>query len=181
MKDPTIKLLLAYILVALLMIGCSMLFSGCRVFKDKQQKAVDSLAVDQVKRDAIDTGRSGIVTHNTVKETAFQDWWKKTVEYAPGKNDTLTNITRIIYEGGNNATQKEETRTDSSWIINGFRSLLDSLHSVRVEMNETSKKKESSPVMNYIFLWFLIGYILIRDVAPKALSLAGYEVKKKVK
>ena len=139
MKDPILRLILVYILAAIVLIGCSLLFSGCQVLKKKASVKSDSTVV--VKSD------TGTVTVNTTNIKDSLAWWREVVNFGRDTNVTVNNIypTSYIREGGVRTVETKEINYDSLWS--------NKIDSLVVKLSRTDKSKETK-VLGF---WQIIG------------------------
>lgn len=111
------KLIIAYIILFLLLIGCSILFSSCTLTRKVRQTTKDSVQVSK-----IDTGR---VTINTDTKKDSSAWWREIISFLPKGRDTIINNTtipvnnyypsQIIREGGTAKSESKVINYDSIW------------------------------------------------------------------
>lgn len=128
-----------YILAAILLIGCSLLFSGCQVLKKKASVKSDSTVVAKT-----DSGRVTVNQNNTKDSLA---WWREIVNFNRDTNTTINNIypTSYIREGGVRTIETKEINYDSLWA--------NKIDSLVVKLSRTDKSKETK-VLGF---WQIIG------------------------
>jgi hypothetical protein len=145
--DPVWTMIIIYMLLVVLIIGCSMLFSSCQVLKTKRAVKSDSTAVAKV-----DSGKITINTNNTKDSLA---WWREIVNF--GRDTTIVvsptnNIypTSYIREGGVRTTESKSVNYDSLW-NNRFDSL-----SYRLLKEDKSKETK---VLTQWYIWVILGLV----------------------
>ena len=129
------KLILLYILLVILIIGCSILFSSCTVLKKRH-----STSKDRTQMTNIDTGQ---VRRNITTGKDSSAWWREVINF--GRDTTIyhntTTVpvnnyypTQIIREGGTQKIETTQINYDSIW-----SKRMDSL-TVRMATKDNSTK-----------------------------------------
>ncbi len=119
MKDPVVKLLVAFLMAVLVLWGCSLFFASCKVLKSKQETQKATVKTD--------TSSAGRVSEATKMTNTDWEWFKNTLLYMQQPKSGDTTITKnyftvptsqpqvIIMEGGKGQQVVNERSRDSIW------------------------------------------------------------------
>lgn len=163
MKDPVMKLLLIWIVVAMLLLGCAYLCSSCEVLKTKQDKKQETVFETKVDSASVSKTQASSVTD--------WDYWKTTLQFMqqPKAADTIINKNYytattpqpqvIIMEGG-----KGKNETAVNTIDSGFYKRLDSMEQT---IEESSKVKQTKPATVTQLLLIGLGVVLVSVALSK--------------
>lgn len=185
-KHPVLYLIVTLVLAWMLIWGCSMALSSCRVIKGKQSVKSDSTAVHKVEAVTKDSTVAGAVSKSDITE--MYEKWKATFTFP--KDTSVVNIhnyptetpwrvqpIQVTYE--KETGERRETRTDSAWMHQFTQSVFVALDSVNRKLDQVTKSKQSETKGLGLIAVILIGFgiLLFWEGAKKIVS--KYSIIKK--
>lgn len=151
-------------IVAMILSCCALL--SCSFMKKINRSKSDSASIRKELNSSFDSSKSGSVKNEKNHFKEDSDWWKITQTFPQSKSPVpgVTNVypSTVVYEGGKNSKEQEQSSSDSSWMKNAISKLESKLDSAgKVIENYESNTKTKAFQLTWWMVIILCGLVYI--------------------